>query len=237
MPEYALYLESGPLRRKTMVHVLDLLGCMVQGPTTEVAVEAAPDAIRTFLRFLKRHGEAVKPDASFTTKVAVHTTAGKWLGQGDPDGGFAADTLPLRAEDLKVYLKRLAWLRADLLEMVSGLSQKQMTAEPESGGRPVRRILEHIAGAHYAYLQGPLSKPQGLAGSLRAVEQSADIPAALTAFWELANTRLNAITEEERKAQVRHGVKIWTARRAMRRILEHEWEHFQEISRRLDGTA
>jgi hypothetical protein len=27
-----LYLESGPKRRKTMVHVLDLLGCVAVGP-------------------------------------------------------------------------------------------------------------------------------------------------------------------------------------------------------------
>ncbi|MSQ11860.1 MAG: hypothetical protein EXR48_04115 [Dehalococcoidia bacterium] len=46
MTEYPLYVESGPRRRKTMVHVLDLLGCMVQEPTTEEALEAAPDAVR-----------------------------------------------------------------------------------------------------------------------------------------------------------------------------------------------
>jgi hypothetical protein len=32
---YDLYLESGPKRKKTMVHVLDLLGCIVHGPTTD----------------------------------------------------------------------------------------------------------------------------------------------------------------------------------------------------------
>lgn len=59
--QYALYLESGPRRRKTMVHVLDLLGCIAQGPTTEAALEATSAAIRAYLRFLQRHGEAVKP--------------------------------------------------------------------------------------------------------------------------------------------------------------------------------
>ena len=46
MTEYALYLESGPKHKKTMVHVLGLLGCIAQGPTTEAALEAAPQAIR-----------------------------------------------------------------------------------------------------------------------------------------------------------------------------------------------
>jgi predicted RNase H-like HicB family nuclease len=35
-----------------MVHVLDILGCIAQGPTTESALEATPDVIHTCLRFL-----------------------------------------------------------------------------------------------------------------------------------------------------------------------------------------
>ena len=54
---YALYLESGPQRRKTMVHALDLLGCVAVGPTTDAALAATPAAIRAYLRFLARHGE------------------------------------------------------------------------------------------------------------------------------------------------------------------------------------
>jgi len=50
MTEYALYLESGPRRRTTMVHVLDRLGCIAQEPTTEEALQAAPEAIRAYLR-------------------------------------------------------------------------------------------------------------------------------------------------------------------------------------------
>jgi len=48
MTEYALYLESGPRQRKTMVHVLDLLGCIAPGPTTADALAVTPDAIRAF---------------------------------------------------------------------------------------------------------------------------------------------------------------------------------------------
>ena len=57
MTTYALYLESGPQHKKTLAHVLDLLGCVVQGDTTAEAVAAAPDAIRAYRNFLKRHGE------------------------------------------------------------------------------------------------------------------------------------------------------------------------------------
>ncbi len=87
MPHYPIYLESGPKRRKTMVHVLDLLGCVATGPSTEAALQATPDAIRAYLRFLRRHGEAADLDAPFTTPVAEHITEGQWLGNGSPHPG------------------------------------------------------------------------------------------------------------------------------------------------------
>jgi predicted RNase H-like HicB family nuclease len=54
---FNLYLESGPRRRKTMVHVLALPGCIATGPTTEEAIENVPSGIRARLEFLRRHGE------------------------------------------------------------------------------------------------------------------------------------------------------------------------------------
>jgi lipopolysaccharide biosynthesis protein len=39
------------------------------------------------------------------------------------------------------------------------------------------------------------------------------------------------------QASVKYGQVTWTARRALRRMLEHEWEHLLELSKRLDGTA
>ena len=56
----------------------------------------------------------------------------------------------------------------------------------------------------------------------------------LAAFTESMGAFLTAVGRaEERAAQVPHGQKLWTARRALRRCLEHEWEHLMELSRRL----
>ena len=88
MIEYSLYIESGPRRQKTMVHVLDLLGCTVHGPTTEEALAATPDAIRAYLRFLRRHFDGVNPEGRFSTMTVAHVTEGVALGNGDPAPGF-----------------------------------------------------------------------------------------------------------------------------------------------------
>ena len=91
MTEYHLYLESGPKRRKTMVHVLDLLGCMANGPTTEAALKATPESISAYLRFLKRLGEKADADAAFTTAIEEHITEGDWLGNGSPYVTYGPD--------------------------------------------------------------------------------------------------------------------------------------------------
>ena len=67
---------SGPKRRKTMVHILDLPGCVAVGSTTDEALEATPEAIRAYLCFLKRHGQPTDSEAPFQTAVAEHITGG-----------------------------------------------------------------------------------------------------------------------------------------------------------------
>lgn len=79
-----LYVEFGPKRRKTMVHVPYLLGCIATGATTEETLAGAPEAIRAYLGFLSRHGEDVDPRATFETRIAQHVTEGDWLGNGSP---------------------------------------------------------------------------------------------------------------------------------------------------------
>jgi predicted RNase H-like HicB family nuclease len=233
MRKYGLYLESGPRQRKTMVHVLALLGCIAQGPTTAAALENTPEAIRAYLRFLHRHGEAVKPREKFSVTIAAHVMEGGWVGNGDPATGFAPDFQPLSNKDLNLYLQRLMWLRADLLKSIRHLPQKQLIAKP-AASRSIHGILDHVAGSGCVYLRYLVGKVDGLSDAMRAVESSPDdLPAALTRLWKISSARLQALTAAERKQLVKHGQVTWTARRAFRRLLEHDWEHLQEISERL----
>jgi predicted RNase H-like HicB family nuclease/uncharacterized damage-inducible protein DinB len=243
MTEYHLYLESGPRRRKTMIHVLDLLGCTAQGPTTEEALEAAPEAIRDYLRFLQQHGEALDPEAHFTTAVAEHVTEGNWLANGDPTPGFGPDFQPLSAGDLGVYLRRLGCLQESLLDSIRDLPPEQWLAEPAGGGRSIARIVEHVAESHCAYVRYTVGKVEGLSEALRAVQtalyasritfhEESDLSDALARLWRLSAARLEVMTEDERTQQTPHGQVTWTARRGLRRMLEHTREHALEIQRR-----
>jgi predicted RNase H-like HicB family nuclease len=232
MTEYTLYLESGPRRRKTMIHVLDLLGCIAQGASTEEALEATPEGIRAYLRFLHRHGEAVDPRESFTTTIAQHIMEGPFLGQGDPTPGFPPDFQPLSTKDLETYRRRFTWLGADLLELVRDVRSDQLVAETYTG-RSIQHILEHVAGAQGVYLRYLVGRVDGLPTALKAAEQGPDtIRPALSQLWQICSARLEVLTPAEREQHVPHGQVTWTARRALRRMLEHGWEHHQEIAAR-----
>jgi len=234
MTEYALYLESGPQHKKTMVHVLDLLGCIAQGPTTAAALAATPGAIRTYLRFLQQHGEAFDPDAAFSTTVAEHVTAGKWLANGDPDGGFGPDFGLLSAADLQRDLRRLAWIGADLGALLRTIPAAQLDTAPPGSGRPIRRIVAHISEAHGAFVRSTVGAVDGLRPALNAVSQGpTDLASSVVRVFEVAAPRLAAMTELERTQQIMHGGRTWTARRGLRVMLEHAWQHLQEIAARL----
>jgi len=233
MTEYSLYLESGPKRKRTMVHVLDLLGCIAQGPTTEAALEATPDAIRAYLGFLQRYGEKADPLEFFTTRVVEHVTEGNWLANGDPTPGFAPDFEPLGPRELRLHLQRLDWMLAELLELVGELSEAQLLAQPETG-RTLHHILQHMAESHGVYLRYLVGKVDGLAALLRSIEHApAEAMAAiLTELWAMSQARLRNLSDEERDLLVPHGQVTWSARRCLRRMLEHTWEHYLEIAAR-----
>jgi len=235
MTKYSLYLESGPKHKKTMVHVLDLLGCIAQGPTTEAALESTPEAIRTYLRFLERHGESVRPDGAINTVVEVHVTKGTWLGNGDPTPGFAPDFKPLSIQNKSIHLQRLAWMQSDLLDLIRDETQDQLRLEPKNGGRSIHHILQHMAESQAVYLRELVGPVNGLTEALKAVQKEGpdSLPLTLSAVWDITNARLESLTDDERKQLVPHGQVTWSARRCIRRMLEHGWEHLLEISERL----
>jgi len=233
MKTYPLYLESGPKKKKTMVHVLDLLGCIAKGPTTDDALAAAPDAIRAFLRFLKRHGEKIDPDAPFNTKVVEHVMEGQWLGNGDPALVFQPDRDPLETKDIHVYVQRLEWTRAEIVKLVSGLTHAQLEADPGSKGRSIRAMLEHMLESEHYYVS-TLGRIEGLPSPGSIVQKrEGDLLHWMSRARQIEIERIWSLTPDERAKSVEHWKQTWTARKVIRRMIEHEWEHLIELSERL----
>ncbi|MDP9252682.1 MAG: DinB family protein [Chloroflexota bacterium] len=232
-----LYLESGPQRKSTLVHVVGLLGCACFGPTTDEAIAAAPDEIRAYLRYLKRHGEKVDPSAPIKTRVAEHITIGDFLGHGSPQAVYAPDRDPVTAAELATYLRRLEWSRADLLALIKGTSAKVLDAKPPKG-RSLRDILLHVLGADSGYLASSLGAVKTVNAPMNAAMRGdLDVRIALKEARDAAIERLRALTPAERAFVKERPSGARTMRKTIRRMLEHEWEHRREIARRLGTEA
>jgi predicted RNase H-like HicB family nuclease/uncharacterized damage-inducible protein DinB len=235
MMEYALYLESGPKQRKTMVHVFQLLGCVATGPTTEAALEATPDAIRGYLRFLKRHGERVDPEAPVNTRIAEHIAeTAIFIGQGSPYITFGPDLEPVSPREIETFLARFQWMREELASWVETQSDKQLDAKPQ-GGRSARAIVLHVMSVG-GYLSAALGGAPGF-GTVQAKAERGEISLAegLRTIAALAAERVRAATPEQRRAVLQRPKDVRTLRKALRRTLEHDWEHLAELSRRPGG--
>ncbi len=238
---YALYLESGPKRRKTMVHALDLLGCVAVGPTTEAALAATPEAIHAYLRFLARHGERQAQgalDAPFEARVVEHITEGAWLGNGSPYLIFEPDLEPVSAAEIDTYTERLRWLCGELADWAATQTPEQLNATPAQGGRTARSILLHVLGAQGGYLAAAQGSAPGFSALASAAERGErDLPDALRQSAEMASARAHATTPEERAAVRELPAGPRTLRKALRRMLEHAWEHLAELGRRPGGPT
>ena len=236
MTEYALYLESGPKRRKTMVHVPELLGCVAVGATTDEALAATPDAIRAYLRFMQRHGDSLDPGAAFTTAVAEHITEGDWLGNGSPYLVFATDLEPIEAAELETHLRRFETIRQTLAGWAETQSDAELDATPQVKGRTGRSVLLHVLGATGAYVAAAVGNTSGFSHTHTLAERGQmALPKALRQTGIMVVQRFRETTPEERSAVIDKGKSIRTVRKALRRTLEHDWEHLAELSRRPGG--
>ena len=230
MKTYDLYLDSGPMRKKTFVHVPALVGCIARGDTTDAAIEHSPDAIRAYLKFLTGVGEDVDADAPIKIRVAEHVTDAPFPAGGS--GFLPTDTKALSIAEAGALMRRLGAIHDDLRRLTGRLTVKQLDAVPASG-RPIRRILSHIVGAEGGYLR----QIPGASRLAREVEEGkADAHDALDTLLELETARLDAMSAAERSAIVMRGQSQWTPRAALRRMLEHAWEHDREIAERLKAV-
>jgi len=237
MTTYRLYLESGPQRRKTMVHVLELLGCVAVGPTTEGAIAATPDAIRAYRRFLHRHVGLIDPEAPFETRIVEHITQGDWLGNGSPYLVFGPDLEPVTPEEIETFVSRFRWMREELADWTATRTNQQLDAPPLAKGRSARAILLHLLGRPVGgYLSAALGGTTGFHSLSSAAERGEiGLPEALRQVTAMAVERVLAATPEQRAAVHERPKDIRTLRKALRRILEHDWEHLAELSRRPGG--
>jgi predicted RNase H-like HicB family nuclease len=236
---YRLYLESGPKHMKTMVHVPELLGCIATGPTSDDAVAASPDAIRQFLGFIAARGEKADPRAGFKTKVVEHLDeANRWLGNGSPYATYPPDLEPIAAKELELLLRRFSAMREALATWAESAPKKALDATAKDSGRTSRSILLHVVPGPGGYLSPVVGGTKGFAATQSAVERGElSMAEGIRKVGEMAVDVARGTTAQQRKVVIQRPKEIRTLRKALRRMLEHDWEHLVELSRRAGGPT
>jgi predicted RNase H-like HicB family nuclease len=230
---FDLYLESGPQHRKTWIYVPGLPGCSTVAPTSVEAPDAAERAIRQRIEFLRRHGDDFPDPDPMELVVADHIIERKVLGFGQ--GSFPSDREPMTADEAARQLLWANWSREELIAAARA-QELPLPEKPAEGGRSALAILQHVAESEWAYVASTLGSTLGGSAIMAALASSPDAPwDALAAEREALMIRLRAMTAAELATVVDRGEgkPPRSARRMLRRLLEHEWEHVLELEARL----
>jgi hypothetical protein len=159
---------------------------------------------------------------------------GSWIGYGDPGPGFQSDFEPITRKEVALHAQRLRWLGQELAAIVRKLDSRTMAAKPAKG-RAVLEIVRHVTNVEAEYGRtGGVGKPEGLKDLLREIEEGeGELPANITRLFDGVAAQFEAATPADLKARHQRGERLYTAKRGLRRALEHPWEHLREIERRL----
>ncbi|MBN1485048.1 MAG: DinB family protein [Chloroflexia bacterium] len=235
MARYFAYLEGvegGPW----MAHVLDLPGCFVRADRRDTALVRLAQSVRDCMSWLRRHGETVPPEGEpIQIELAEEHTGIGPFASGDAAALFRPEGLSIDPEGMEVLFRLLEHSRADLLALVRDLSDHVLDWRPDLHSRSVRRILRHVGNAEEWYVSR-LVLPENLPAEWNTDEE-------LPIFDFLDMERRTAVEclrrlDERGRSKIffsdcwtEHPEEAWSARKVLRRFLEHEREHLVEIRR------
>jgi hypothetical protein len=211
--------------------VFDLPGCRVIGNTREEAVGLVPVIIAEYQAWLRGHGETTADtDLSYEVVEEVESTS---------EFVFDADRASVTAEEMETGIRRIGYALADLQRLSGTLPGTVMDWRPPLSSvkienypdvRNMNEILSHAVGSMSNFLnnlgEGGQQGPRGETPAID-VAQSAAV------------ARLQALSDADRgrvfsRANPRGGPDIeWSARKTIRRIINHERFHAKEIEQRL----
>ncbi len=228
-----VYLEIG-LGGECMAHPPALPGCVTRAAGREAALAALPAAVGEHLAWLRHHGEPA-PDLPAVPRFEVVGVSSGYgpFSRGDRAALFPPDRTPLGRDELEVYIRLGGYARADLLALVGDLAAETLDWRRGAKAMSIRQILRHVGNAEQWYVSR-LVDPETL-----PPEWDHDDVLPLDEFLAMerrtATERLRQLTDRELAAVAYparwtgHPDEPWTARKALRRLLEHELEHTRHV--------
>jgi predicted RNase H-like HicB family nuclease len=185
-----------------------LPGANASGKTREEAIANARKAFRAYRDLLEARGVSVEHWKDIDPAAIPAEDA-------PASGLFPGEETPLEEHEIRDFLHQFEASRAALISLVKGLSAPQLEKKPTETMWSVRETLEHIMETDIVFVAKLEKWPDDPFGALQATHR-------------IAFQRFSVM---ERSDFVDHTImgRRWTTRRVMRRMLEHEFEHYEHI--------
>jgi hypothetical protein len=226
MTTYHVYLEVAP-GDGCLAHVGELPGCCALARDEEAALAALPERIRQHRVWRHGHGLPAGGDdpIELVVKQVVHGLR-PWSAFG-AGALFSIDRRILDDHELELHLQLLAHARADLLHAVHAVPRGAYDDEIPGHPRTLRQTLTHLADTE-EWLVSRL-------GRVVTVHE----PDPVRRLVDVRSRTLEQLIRHDREDRDLVYVpttrpsddpeEMWTLRKLLRRLLEHELEHLADV--------
>lgn len=222
-------MEVGP--DGTGAFVPECPGCWVFGRNPERALEKARNAVTGWFSWIEKHGESV-PVRSTVIEVEVAEVLKvdyNPVKAGKPEPLFWSEIPPVKKEDIMRTVHLMTYSREDLLNLVSNLDRETLNWKPPNEPRTIRNCLKHIAFVEPWYITR-----LNITVSWTFPRNVFDL---LKATREVAIKNLRTLRREKRSGVIQPEedlspiCNLWTARKVLRRLVDHEVLHTKYIEK------
>jgi len=229
----AVCLEVGS--EGTGAFVPECPGCWVFGRSPESALAKVRTAIAEWFDWLERHGERFPAEArDFEIEVAeVLRVSYNPVEAGKPEPLFWSEIAPITRKDIVWTLKLMEYSREDLLGLVSNLPHEVLDWLPPGKPRTIRNCLRHIAYVEPWYItrldvELPISYPRNV---FKMLNQTRKV--VVDYLKNMPRDKMRGIFQPKRdKSPI---CNLWTARKILRRLVDHERLHTRYIAKVLQA--
>lgn len=227
MSELKLYAEVGE-DKGCLLFTIEPPGLLVRGSSIEEALRLAPQAARELDDFLSGCGQ---PYVSFgpAPDIVVAETKkrrGK-VANGNTSVTFAADLVPVQADDIPRFLTVQEHLRKELMQLKEVIPEAAYSFASMPQRMSILKQLTHLADCDHWYLSR-------LWSNLPRLSKSRDVWEKLSMNRERVTQVLLNLTSADLALEKRVNGETWTCRKMLRRFMYHERFHLDTIKRDLD---
>jgi len=185
-----------------------LPGCVASGMTRDDAIAKARRVFRDYRALLEAHGVAIDHWKDIDAETLP-------VGELENPPLVPGEDRPFEEHEIRDFIHQYEASRAAVMALVTKLSPDRLEQKPNDDTWSVRQALEHMMTTDIALLS-------------RLEKWPADPLSSFQGVHRLIIQRFSVMEPDDWRDHTIMG-RRWTTKRVMRRLLEHEFEHYQHI--------